>query len=128
MSHAQNKRASTRSTANGAFTGLVSGTCAAALTYGLTLAEGKGGFLSVQHTFPSSMAQNFWVAIMAWSVCMVVTIAVSMMGKARPESELVGLVYGCTPHQTEEAQWYRRPATLAILAGAVCIALNFVFF
>ncbi|HEY3442539.1 MAG TPA: sodium:solute symporter family protein [Paludibaculum sp.] len=117
-----------RTTANGAFTGLVSGTGAAALTYGLTLAEGKGGFLGVQHTFPSSMAQNFWVAIMAWSVCMAVTIAVSMMGTARPESELVGLVYGCTPHQTEEAQWYRRPATLAILAGAVCIALNFVFF
>jgi SSS family solute:Na+ symporter len=117
-----------KATANGAFTGLVSGTAAAAVTYGVTLAEGKGGYLGVQHTFPSSMAQNFWVAIMAWSVCFVVTIAVSAMGKARPESELAGLVYGCTPHQAEEAQWYRRPATLAILAGAVCIALNFVFF
>ncbi len=117
-----------RATANGAFTGLVSGTFAAAVTYGVTIAEGKGGFLGVQHTFPSSMAQNFWVAIMAWSVCFAVTIAVSMMGQPRPESELVGLVYGCTPHQVEEAQWYRRPATLAILAGVVCIALNFVFF
>lgn len=117
-----------RTTANGAFTGLVSGTAAAAVTYGLTLAEGKGGYFGVQHTFPSSMAQNFWVAIMAWSVCFVVTIVVSLMGKARPESELVGLVYGCTPHQAEEAQWYRRPATLAVLAGVVCIALNFVFF
>ncbi len=117
-----------KATANGAFTGLVSGTAAAAVTYGVTLAEGKGGYLGVQHEFPSSMAQNFWVAIMAWSVCFVVTIAVSAMGKARPESELVGLVYGCTPHQAEEAQWYRRPATLAILAGAICIALNFVFF
>lgn len=117
-----------RTTANGAFTGLVSGTVAAGLTYGLTLAEGKGGFLGVQYTFLSSMAQNFWVAIMAWSVCFIVTIVVSSMGKPRPESELVGLVYGCTPRQVEEAQWYRRPATLAILAGAVCIALNFVFF
>jgi len=117
-----------RATGNAAFTGLVSGTGAAALTYGLTVAEGKGGFLGVQHTFPSSMAQNFWVAIMAWTVCMVVTVAVSLMGRPRPESELVGLVYGCTPHQAEEAQWYRRPATLAILAGVVCIALNFVFF
>ena len=117
-----------RATANGAFTGLVSGTTAAALTYGLTEAEGKGGFLGVLHTFPSSMAQNFWVAINAWVVCFVLTIVVSLAGKPKPEHELVGLVYSVTPHQVEEAQWFRRPAVLAIIAGVICIGLNFVFF
>ena len=34
-----------RTTGHGAFTGLLSGTAAAALTHGLTLAEGKGGWL-----------------------------------------------------------------------------------
>jgi solute:Na+ symporter, SSS family len=30
------------------------------------------------HEFPSTMAQNFWIAILAWSACFVVTIAVSL--------------------------------------------------
>lgn len=117
-----------RATGNGAFSGLVTGTAAAAATYGLTLAEGKGGWLGVMHTFPSSMAQNFWVAINAWTVCFLVTIVISLMGKARPDEELVGLVYGVTKHEAEEAEWYRRPAVIATLAGIICLALNFLFF
>lgn len=117
-----------RATANGAFTGLLGGTCAAALTYGLTLAEGKGGWLGSIYQFPSSMAQNFWVAINAFVVCFVLTVAVSLAGKARPESELVGLVYGVTPHQAEPAIWYRRPTVLAMLAAAFCVVLNIIFF
>ena len=86
------------------------------------------GFFAVLHTFPSSMAQNFWVAINAFVVCMVVTVAVSMLSQPKPESELVGLVYSVTPHQVEDAIWYKRPAMLALVAVAVCVALNFVFF
>lgn len=118
----------TRATGNGAFTGLLAGTGAAALTYGMTLAEGKGGWLGSLYEFPSSMAQNFWVAINAWTVCFVVTIVVSLVGKARPDGELVGLVYGVTPHTAEAAVWYKRPAVLAMVAGGICIALNFIFF
>ncbi len=117
-----------RATGNGAFTGLLCGTSAAALTYGLTFAEGKGGWLGVLYQFPSSMAQNFWVAIDAFVVCFVVTILVSLAGKARPATELVGLVYGVTPHQAEPAVWYRRPSVLAMLAGALCVVLNIIFY
>jgi SSS family solute:Na+ symporter len=42
-----------------------SGTVAAAITHGCTLAEGKGGWITTVYEFPSSMAQNFWIAIMA---------------------------------------------------------------
>ncbi|GIU74149.1 MAG: putative Na+/solute symporter [Bryobacteraceae bacterium] len=117
-----------RATGNGAFTGLVTGTAAAALTYSLTLAEGKGGWLGVVHEFPSSMAQNFWVAINAWTVCFVVTIIVSLFGRPRPEAELVGLVYGVTKHEAEPAVWYRRPAVLALIAGLMCLGLNVIFY
>jgi SSS family solute:Na+ symporter len=117
-----------RTTGHAAFTGLVSGTGAAALTYGLTVAEGKGGWLGQMHTFPSSMAQNFWVAIMAFGVCLVVTVAVSLATKARPKEELVGLVYGVTPHQAESAAWYRRPAVLAGLSAVLCLLLNIWFY
>ena len=117
-----------RTTGHGAFVGLVSGTSAAALTYGLTTAEGKGGFLGSIHTFPSSMAQNFWVAICAWVVCAVITVVVSLATTPKRDSELVGLVYSVTPHQAEEAEWYRRPAVIAVIAGVICIGLNFLFF
>src|SRR6202008_4121148 len=42
-----------RTTGHGAFTGLLSGTAAAAATHGLTLAENKGGWIAATHTFPS---------------------------------------------------------------------------
>src|SRR5579862_2788197 len=67
-----------RATGHGAFAGLLAGTAAAALTHGLTVAEGKGGWIFALHQFPSTMAQNFWMAIFAWSVCFVVTIVVSL--------------------------------------------------
>jgi len=117
-----------RATGHGAFWGLLTGTLAAAATYFLTVAEGKGGYIANLHRFPSSMAQNFWVAISAFVVCFLVTVVVSLATKARPASELVGLVYSETPHQAEEAQWYRRPATVAVVAGVICFLLNFIFF
>src|ERR1019366_8087481 len=58
-----------RTTGHGAFVGLLSGTGAAAAVHGLTIAEGKGGWIATVHQFPSTMAQNLWMAIFAWSTC-----------------------------------------------------------
>ena len=54
-------------TGHGAFLGLLAGTAAAAATHGLTVAEQKGGWIAEVASFPSTMAQNFWIAIFAWS-------------------------------------------------------------
>jgi len=116
-----------RATAHGAFSGLVSGTIAAALTWGLTVAEGKGGVLGQVHQFPSVMAQNFWIAILAFSACFVVTILVSMASRPRPEKELEGLVYGLTKMPVDTAKWYQRPAPLAIAVSILVILLNIWF-
>jgi solute:Na+ symporter, SSS family len=117
-----------RATGHGAFTGLIAGTCAAAATHGLTLAEGKGGWLgAVLHTFPSTMAQNFWIAIFAWSTCFVVTALVSLMSAPKAESELHNLVYGLTKIPHEQVSWYKRPAPLAAIVIAALIALNALF-
>ena len=117
-----------RSTGHGAFTGLISGTIAATLTWGLTVAEGKGGIFGVVHTFPSSMAQNFWIAILAFGTCFLVTIVVSMMTQPKKEAELEGLVYGLTkiPHDPN-AKWYEQPVTLAVLVVIVLVILNIWF-
>jgi SSS family solute:Na+ symporter len=74
------------------------------------------------------MAQNFWTAIFAFSVNLIVTIVVSLMTRPREESELVGLVYSLTPKPVENyLSWYQKPATLAIAVLAVLIVLNLVF-
>src|SRR5437763_6837303 len=119
-----------RATGHGAFIGLLSGTLAAAAHHALTIpAEAvpgvKGGWLSVLHTYPSEMAQNFWTAIFAWTTCFVVTILISMATRPRPDEELRGLVYSLTPHQAAtELHWYQRPATLAVIVLGATLRLN----
>jgi SSS family solute:Na+ symporter len=118
-----------RATGHGAFLGLLAGTSAAAATHGLTLAENKGGWLgAVMHVFPSTMAQNFWIAIFAWSTCLLVTIAVSLVSRAKPDVELRNLVYGLTkiPHDPDLA-WYKRPLPLAGVVIVALIGLNLLF-
>ena len=122
-----------RTTGHAAFTGLLSGTFAALLHHGLTLpadaAPGiHGGWITVLHRYPSDMAQNFWTAIFAFSVNFLVTIAVSLITRPRPEPELVGLVYSLTPKPVEgHLSWYQKPATLAVAVLAILIILNLVF-
>ncbi len=122
-----------RTTGHAAFTGLLSGTAAALLHHGLTIPADAtpgihGGWIHVIHTYPSDMAQNFWTAIFAFSVNLVVTIAISLVTTPRPEPELVGLVYSLTPKPVEtHLSWYQKPATLAVAVLAILIILNLVF-
>ena len=122
-----------RTTGHGAFTGLIAGTSAALLHHGLTLPDGAnrglhGGWISVMHRYPSDMAQNFWTAIFAFSVNLVVTVAISLITKPRKEAELVGLVYSLTPKPIEEhLDWWQKPATLGIAVLAMLLVLNLIF-
>jgi SSS family solute:Na+ symporter len=117
-----------RTTGHAAFTGLIAGTLAALMTYSLTLAENKGGWISVVHQFPSTMAQNFWIAIDAWVVCFLVTMLVSLVTKPKTDAELHNLVYGVTDVPKEESlQWYQRPTSLALMVIIVLVGLNLLF-
>ena len=122
-----------RTTGHGAFTGLLAGTGAALVHHGLTLPSDAvpgihGGWIAVVHHYPSDMAQNFWTAIFAFTVNLLVTMAVSLATRPRPESELVGLVYSLTPKPIEShLSWYQKPATLGLGVLAMLIVLNLVF-
>jgi SSS family solute:Na+ symporter len=122
-----------RTTGHGAFAGLLSGTLGALLHHGLTLPLDAtpgihGGWITVLHHYPSDMAQNFWTAIFAFSINIVVTVLVSLATEPRPEPELVGLVYSLTPKPVEtHLSWYQKPATLAIAVLVMLIVLNLVF-
>jgi len=117
-----------RTTGHGAFTGLLSGIMGATITHGMTVAEGKGGWIATVHTFPSTMAQNFWMAIVAWITCFVITIAVSLATTAKHHTELTGLVYGLTKMpEAGDDPWYKRVAPLAVVVGVVVALLNLLF-
>ena len=124
-----------RTTGDGAFWGLVSGTAAAALHHGLTLPVGstpgiKGAWLgAVLKSYPSEMAQNFWTAIWAWTACFVLTIVISLFTRPREESELRGLVYSLTERPSDAGlAWYQRPVTLGVVVLAMTLVLNIIFF
>ena len=119
-----------KTTSPGAFWGLVSGTLGATLTHGLTSAEGKGGWLvaTPMHNFVSGMGHAFFIAIMAWTICFVVTFAISLVTKAKPEAELEGLVYSLTEKpRTKDQVWYENPYVLATIVLAVTTYLNYKY-
>jgi SSS family solute:Na+ symporter len=75
------------------------------------------------------MGQNFWIAIVAWTTCFVLTIVISLMTRRlKTDEELKGLVYSLTPKQprTNEA-WYMQPVTLGVLVLAATVVLNIIF-
>jgi SSS family solute:Na+ symporter len=117
-----------RTTAHGAFTGLVTGTFGAVLIWCFTVAEGKGGVFGHLYTFRSTMVQNFWIALFAFSSCVLVTLVVTAFTAPRKESELEGLVYGLTKiRRDENAKWYQRPAVLAVFVLVLAVILNIWF-
>ncbi len=123
-----------RTTGTGAFLGLFGGIGGSAIFHSLTLAVGnppgvKGGYLGVWHTFPSEMAQNFWLASFAFAVCFILTFGISVLTqRTKSDAELKGLVYSLTPKvKDDEAAWYLRPATLGIVLLLCCVVLNIIF-
>ena len=119
-----------RCTGTGAFLGLLGGIGTSALVHGMTLAEGKGGWLGVKlYEFPSTMAQNFWLASFAFIACFALTAGISMATRrTKSDGELAGLVYSLTPKTVDASQsWIQRPAVLGTLLLIGCVILNFLF-
>lgn len=113
-----------RATAAAGWMGLVAGTLGALAVNILLWTEvlsmpGQGG--------------AFLAAGVAFVVDVVVTVAVTMVTRPKPEAELQGFVYSLTPRSERtdphlhELPWYRRPVPLAIIAAALVITLNSVF-
>ena len=123
-----------RTTATGAFLGLFGGIAASALFHSLTIAHGnlpgvKGGYLHLVREFPSEMAQNFWLAAFAFTVCFTLTLVISLAtSRTKSDAELKGLVYSLTPKIVDHNQpWFRRPAVVGMILLLACVILNLIF-
>lgn len=129
-----------RATAHGAFYGLLGGTATSALFHGLTISQGnapgiKGAWLAhlvgaqPVHVFQSEMAQNFWLACFAFSVCFLLTLVISLgTRRTKSDDELRGLVYSLTPRITDHGRaWYKRPAVVGVGLLVICAVINIIF-
>ena len=118
-----------RTTGHGAFAGLLCGTFAAAATHGLTIAEGKGGWIEPLFVIKSGMGQAFIVASVSCVVNFAATILVSLITKPKKEAELKGLVWSLTERTGSfSGKWYQNASILGILLLAITIILNIIFF
>ena len=118
-----------RTTGHGAFSGLLAGTLAAAVTHGLTIAEGKGGWIYPLYEIHSGMGQAFIVASVSWIANFFTTIIVSLFTKPKAENELVGLVYSLTVKPSyHQDKWYLKVAPLGLILIIITIVLNIIFF
>jgi solute:Na+ symporter, SSS family len=71
------------------------------------------------------MAENMYRALWSWVVCVTVTVVVSLLTEPKPDSELVGLVYGVTeiPQEGDMALWHR-PIFWAVIVAVVFVIFN----
>jgi SSS family solute:Na+ symporter len=74
------------------------------------------------------MAENMYRALWSWIICVVVTVAVSMITKPKAEEELVGLVYGATAIPSEgDLLWFQKPIFWAALVAIALVIANIIF-
>jgi SSS family solute:Na+ symporter len=74
------------------------------------------------------MAENMYRALWSWIICSLVTVIVSLMTKPKPDSELVGLVYGATAIPSQgNLPLVQRPLFWVGVVGVVFVILNVIF-
>jgi SSS family solute:Na+ symporter len=74
------------------------------------------------------MAENIYRAMWSWIICVTVTVAVSLVTKPKPVSELAGLVYGQTDLPSEgHLSLIQKPMFWAVVVAVVFVVLNFLF-
>ena len=74
------------------------------------------------------MAENLYRALWSWIICVVVTVAVSLVTKPVPRAELAGLVYGVTPIPDDGAtSIWQKPIFWACVVITIFFVLNLIF-
>ena len=117
-----------RATPAGGFWGLLCGTASSILLWLLVKLHPAALAILALSSDAKPMAENLYRFIWSWLVCVIVTILVSLVTRAKPDSELQNLVYGLALIPSAEAvPFYRRPIFAAALVALVFVVLNVIF-
>jgi SSS family solute:Na+ symporter len=115
-------------TPNGAFWGLLAGMGSSFFLFLAVKFQWIEAQVFTLSSVASDMSANFWRAWWAWVICVVVTVAISLFTKKKPEEELVGLVKGLTRENLgEKVPFIKKPEFYAIISLVVLVILNVLF-
>ena len=117
-----------RATDNGGFWGLAAGTVTSIGLWVWVVRDPSALRYVALSPDAKDMAENMYRGLWSWIICVVVTVVVSMVTTSKPESELVGLVYGATEIASEaQVPLYHKPVFWAVVVTIVFVALNIIF-
>jgi SSS family solute:Na+ symporter len=114
-----------RATPKGGFWGLLAGTLSSIGMWAWVKVDPTALRYVALSPNARDMAENMYRALWSWVVCVSVTVVVSVLTEPKPDSELVGLVYGVTeiPHEGDMALW-QRPIFWAVIVAVVFVIFN----
>jgi solute:Na+ symporter, SSS family len=117
-----------RATSAGGFWGLLTGTASSVGMWAWVKVDPTALRYVALSPYARDMAENMYRALWSCLICVIVTVVVSLLTKARPDAELKGLVYGVTEIPTETyVSTLHRPWFWAVVVGAIFVALNIIF-
>jgi SSS family solute:Na+ symporter len=117
-----------RATAAGGFWGLLAGTASSIGMFIWVQVDPSALRYIALSPYAKALAENMYRGLWSWLVCVAVTVVVSLMTQPKPESELNGLVYGCTALPSEEdLPLVKRPIFYAVIVAVALAIANIIF-
>jgi SSS family solute:Na+ symporter len=117
-----------RTSPAGGFWGLLCGTVSSIGMWALVRANPHMLSYIALSSHAKDMAENMYRALWSWIVCVIVTVAVSLLTRPKPVEELTGLVYGCTELPSEgHLPLWKRPIFWAGISLALFLILQWIF-
>jgi SSS family solute:Na+ symporter len=117
-----------RASGPGGFWGLLSGTLCSIGMWSWVKVDPSALRYVALSPHAKGLAQDMYQALWSFLVCVILTVAVSLLTKPTPDEELTGLVYGLTRvPSVGEVPVYQRPLFWAAVVTAVFFVLNIIF-
>src|SRR6478672_6083300 len=117
-----------RATGAGGFWGLLCGTLSSVSMWAWVKVDPTALRYVALSPHAKALAQDMYQALWSFVVCVTVTVVVSYATKARPASELAGLVYGETEvPSVGDLPFYEKPLFWAAVVVVIFFILNIIF-
>ena len=117
-----------RASGPGGFWGLLSGTLCSIGMWAWVKVDPSALRYVALSPHAKGLAQDMYQALWSFLVCVILTVAVSLLTEPTPDEKLTGLVYGLTRvPSVGEVPVYQRPVFWAAVVTTVFLVLNIIF-
>ena len=117
-----------RATAAGGFWGLLAGILSSVGMWAIVKMDHNALRIIALSASAKDMAEDMYRALWSWCICVIVTVVVSLFTKPKPDSQLFGLVRGCTEIPSEgDLSLVKRPVFWAVIILLIFVTLNIIF-